>query len=68
MDLKEARSIVHELTNSLTTVIGAAELLVAELPESGQPAEDARDVLNAAYRGRDALARLGDLLRAADHA
>ena len=62
MNETEIREIIHDINNSLTTVLGAAELIGAEADPESQVSQDAQDIADAALRGRDQVNRLREAL------
>ena len=61
-DDAEARRTIHDLNNTLTCILTAAELIASAVPADGQVARDAMDIRDAAVRGRDLVAGLHRLL------
>jgi K+-sensing histidine kinase KdpD len=58
MDETAIRSTIHDLNNALTTVMGSAELILAETPSGSQAARDAADIVSAAKVAREIVSKL----------
>ena len=48
----EVRKTIHDLNNMLATVLGSAELILADADDGSQILEDASNIRAAALRGR----------------
>ena len=54
----EARKTIHDLNNVLATVLGSAELIMADTKEGSQIHADAGSICAAALRGRGLIEEL----------
>ncbi len=58
MDKSEIREVIHDINNTLAAVLGSAELILAGVDHGSQTAEDARNICQAAIRGRELIGAL----------
>jgi len=58
MDEAKVRAIIHDINNSLTTVLGSAELISTETPQESQTRRDAQEIATAAREAREMIRAL----------
>ena len=58
MDEAKVRAIIHDINNSLTTVLGSAELISTDTPRESQTCRDAEEIARAAREAREKIRAL----------
>ncbi|WP_222423971.1 hybrid sensor histidine kinase/response regulator [Desulfamplus magnetovallimortis] len=62
-----AGGIAHDFNNLLFPIMGMSELLLEDLPPESQEYENAREILNAASRGKELVKQILAFSRQSDH-
>lgn len=57
-DTAAVRQTIHDLNNTLTVILTAADLISNDAPESGQIRSDAQSIRTSAIRARDLVEEL----------